>query len=169
MTIKLVQSENINDFRPVLEGLTDDFKYDHYHAILAWCKIVDPEMRGPEAAFWRVWLIKDCDTDKVIGICGLYGLDDSNEDLWLGWFGILKEHRNNGIGERALLLMEAVAELEGCKTLWVYVGKEGKPLNFYSRNGFEYVCRVKTFLRWYPDYKEQFNDPRDYVLKKQLS
>lgn len=169
MAIKLVQSDNIHDYRSVLEGLTDVFNYDHYHAILAWCRIIDLEMRGPDAAFWQIWLIQDVESDKTIGICGLYSLDDSTEELWLGWFGILKEYRNGGIGQRALELMEAVAILEGCKSLWVYVGKDGKPLPFYFRNGFEYVCRVKTFLKWYPEFKEEFDKPMDYVLKKQLA
>lgn len=167
--IKLTQSENIHDFRPVLEGLTDDFGYDHYHAIMAWCGIIDPEMRGPDAAFWRVWLIKDQETDATIGLCGLYALDDSTEELWLGWFGILNEYRNKHLGEQALILMEGVAESQGCKTMWVHVSKKGKPLTFYFRNGFQYVCRVKTFIKWYPDYKEHFDKPMDYILKKQLA
>ena len=44
------------------------------------------------------------------GVIGLY-MDDEidNESIWLGWFGILPEFRNKGIGRKSILdMMEKV-------------------------------------------------------------
>ena len=45
------------------------------------------------------------DDDKVIGITGLYCLEDINEtnSIWLGWFGVLEQYRRLGYGKRILL------------------------------------------------------------------
>ena len=33
-----------------------------------------------------------------IGVTGIYSYNEYPENAWLGWFGILKEYRNNGYG-----------------------------------------------------------------------
>src|SRR5579859_7715253 len=127
MHIEFFQSENIYDYTPVLEGLNDDFNGDHFHAILAWCRVMDIDMREGDH-FWQVWLIRDLH-GNTIGLSGLYSLDDSTKNLWLGWLGVLPEYRNKGIGERILASLEDFAIMSGCKNIWTYVDKDGKPLS----------------------------------------
>ena len=45
------------------------------------------------------------DDDIVIGITGLYCFEDINitNSIWLGWFGVLEEHRLKGYGMKILL------------------------------------------------------------------
>ncbi len=44
------------------------------------------------------------DENKVIGITGLYSNEDLNEtgSIWLGWFGVLSNYRNQGYGTQIL-------------------------------------------------------------------
>lgn len=161
--MKLIQSKNIKDYKEVLEGLIDDFGYTYWHSILRWCEIID---KKEETYFWQVFLIKV--NDEIVGICGLYSLKEGTEELWLGWFGILSEFRNNGLGTEILGKLEKKAKKLNCKTLFVYVDFKGKPLNFYYRNGFRDVSRVEEFIEKNSLTMDEFENPADFVLKKDL-
>jgi len=165
--MKIIQSKNIRNYKPILEGLVKDFGYIYYHAILAWCDIITNNKDG---RFWEVYLIKE--GKDIIGICGLYSLHKkNNNDLWLGWFGILPEYRNQGYGEKALDWMKNKAKELGAINLMSYVDAEGKPLKFYFRNGFEEICDVSDYLLHYaPDgiTIDDFEAYEDRIIKHEL-
>ena len=160
------QSTNIHDYKPILEGLVDDFGYIYYSAILGWCNII----KGRDDKFWQIWLISH--DDETIGICGLYSLHEKKTDeLWLAWFGILESWRNKGVGVHALMFMENKARKVGCSKLCSYVDEDGKPLSFYKRNGFTVVGRVKDFLATNTDAGisiDDFESENDWVIEKKL-
>lgn len=164
MNIKLVKSVNVKDFKPIFEGLIDDFGYIYYHAILSWCGIIDRR----KEKFWEVWLIKW--DNETIGICGLYSQRKGDvSELWLGWFGILPDYRNCGLGAKVLGLMEKKAAKLGCERIYSYVDADGAPLPFYYRNGFKRVCSVKTYLKKNRDLTmEDFESADDHVIMKQI-
>jgi GNAT superfamily N-acetyltransferase len=165
MHINFKQSRNIHDYRPILEGLVDDFGYTYYHAILSWCKIIDLE---GESEFWEVFLIHN-NHDEIIGICGLYSMLPGTEELWLGWFGILPKYRNAGVGQRAYESLEAYAICLGATSIRTYVDKAGKPLSFYYRNGFINVGTVGEYLEANTELsKNDFENMDDFVLVKDL-
>ena len=114
-------------------------------------------------------LIKE--NKKTIGICGLYSLDENSKDeLWLGWFGIIKEYRSKGHGSDVLKQLEIKAKEANAHTIYSYVNKKGKPLDFYYRNGFKRVGTVKEYLEKtkFKFDKENFEDLDDHVIKKKI-
>lgn len=164
MKIKLVKSVNVNDFKPIFEGLVADFGYIYYHAILSWCGVITRR----KEKFWQVWLIKwDNDT---IGICGLYSHKKGDvSELWLGWFGILPEYRNCGLGSKVLDLMEKRALKLGCERIYSYVDADGAPLPFYVRNGYNRISTVKQYLKKNPQLTmDDFESLDDHVIMKQI-
>jgi GNAT superfamily N-acetyltransferase len=165
--ITLKESIDIKEYKPVLEGLVSDFGYVFYHAILSYCEIIDE--KWSDNKYWQVRLIKN-DND-VIGICGLYSLrENDNSELWLGWFGIIPEFRNQKIGESVLGELETLAKSVGCNTIFSYVNIDGKPLKFYYRNGFTRVSTVGEYLKennFEFDINE-FENMEDHVIKKVL-
>ncbi len=162
--IYFYQTKNIHNYKNIFEGLIDDFGYSYYHSILSWCEIIERK----KSKFWEVWLIYNAE-GIVIGICGLYSLTDNTENLWLGWFGIIKEYRNQGIGEKVLKSLEIKAKEVGCKNIYTYVDAKGLPLKFYYRNGFERVSDVDEFVHYNNLKMEYFESPDDHVLKKNLN
>ena len=90
------------------------------------------------------------------------------QELWLGWFGIIKKHRKKGIGSHALRFMEAFAKNLGCKALYSYVDSEGKPLAFYKNNGFEVIGTVAEFTKKSPNPGLDFECQEDIVIFKSL-
>lgn len=162
MKIQLEQSRDLHNYKPVLDGLVEDFGYIYYRAILEWCGFLGKWDGG----FWRVWTVKE--GKKVIGICGLYSLIPGTKELWLGWFGIVPDKRNSGRGSIVLEKLEHKAKGLGCEILRTYVDKAGKPLPFYIRNGFKRVCSVGCFCSEHEVDIKEFENPRDHVLEKRI-
>lgn len=164
--LKLFQSTDINDYKFVLEGLVEDFGFVYYHAVLAWCNIIS----GRDNKYWQVWLISF--DGRTIGTCGLYSLfENRTDELWLAWFGIIKEYRNKGIGTNVLDFLEKEAQKVGCKILRSYVDENGKPLEFYKRNGFNINGRVQDYINSVGSsiiMIDDFENMNDWVIEKIL-
>lgn len=164
--VSFFQSKNIYDYEPVLEGLIDDFGYDHYYSILKWCGIVKLK-KEDLGRFWEVFLIKK--SEEVIGICGLYAqIPNFTEELWLGWFGVIPSHRGGGIGAKILQHLEIEAKKLGCKKIFSYVDKDGAALGFYYKNDFKRVSLVKEYLLLHQDLAKNFGDENDHVIAKEI-
>lgn len=131
--LKFFQSKEIKDYKEVISGLRDVFDKEHWPYILTWCGIMDNDEEDL-FKYWQVWLIEI--ESRTIGICGLYSEKrSSNRELWIGWFGMLPQYRNNGFGTESLEYMEIQAKKIGCDTLLTYTDSK-KSMNFYKKNGF---------------------------------
>ena len=92
----LLQTRNIENFKPVISSAYEDFGPAFSHAIMRWCRLAEDK----DDNFWEVWLIK---YDEVtVGICGLYSQTKDTKELWLGWFHVIPEYRNKLIGGKIL-------------------------------------------------------------------
>jgi GNAT superfamily N-acetyltransferase len=165
MSLNIFQSKDIHDYTPVLEGLYDDFGSALCHSILVWCDI----MESNYSAYWEIYLIKF--ENKVIGICGLYSLHEgSTDELWLGWFGMIPQCRNLGLGSKVLQWMIEQAKTLGCKKIMSYVDEDGKPLSFYYRHGFNRVCNVGEYIRDNPSVSiEEFESSQDHIIELNIN
>jgi len=166
------QSRSIADFRPLIDTLIPDFGYVFLHTVLQWCNLANDSWaeRDGVGQFWEVFLLED--EGEVVGICGLYSLTPgSTEELWLGWFALVPEKRNGGRGREAMQFMYEKARTLGCKRLMSYVDKEGKPISFYKREGFEVLGTVREFLDANSMRKidgDDFESPEDFVIQKNI-
>ncbi len=165
------QSRDIKDFRPLIDTLIPDFDYVFLHTILQWCKLAsDPY---DVIQHWEVYLFSTKENpDEVIGICGLYSLvPHDTKELWLGWLGVVPTHRNQGYGKEVMSHLYVEAKKVGCEQLMSYVDKEGKPLSFYGREGFEVIGTVDEFLKANNMRKidgDAFESPEDFVIRKKI-
>jgi len=160
--MKFIQSRNIRQYKCLTTGLMADFGESFKETMKMWCKCVD------DGKFWEVWLIKN-DKKETIGVCGLYSLDFDTKELWLGWLGILPQHRNKGEGKEVMKFLCSIAKEAGCKKINSYVNKEGKPLSFYYREGFTRIGSVKEYLKKKRiKFNDNFEDIEDHVITKKL-
>jgi GNAT superfamily N-acetyltransferase len=164
------QSKDIYDFKPLLGPLSEDFGHSFLHTVLCWCGLIE----DIDNKYWQSWLVTEDAADpqsKVIGLCGLYSLNDSTDELWLGWFGLIPEWRNCGVGNAVLIFLEEQAIAVGCRKLMAYVDKQGRPLSFYYRNGFSRLSSVGEYLRVSESSElnqSYFCDVDDHVIEKNL-
>ncbi len=174
--LEFSQSRNIYEYGPILEPLAEDFTELFYHAVLVWCNVISDSQPN---LVWEVWLIKL--NNESVGICGLYSLGNLNkenipvnkndikcEELWLGWLGLIPKLRNNGLGQQILEHLIINAKKIGCKRLYSYVDKNGAPLNFYKKHGFEVIGKVKEYCEKNEVDPDNFCDEQDYIIKKEL-
>lgn len=61
-----------------------------------------------------------------IGVTGIYAYHEYPDDAWLGWFGILKEHRHNGYGGLVLDKTIELAKAKGYKKFRLYTDENAK-------------------------------------------
>lgn len=170
MKLNFVSTWDIESFLPDLSPLIhEDFGSDFALTLLSWCELLDePAGKENPGFLWKMWAVQM--NDSTIGVCGLYAIEDRTDELWLGWLGILPDLRNKGVGRMLMKKLYSEAKGIGCKTLMAYVGSHGAPLNFYNREGFAVVGRVKDYLRMREMSlnKEYFENDDDYIIKKNL-
>lgn len=162
MKLKFTQSNNIKLYKPILEGMEDVWEYEHYPYILSWCT-----KNRPKDKYWQVWLIKN--KKNIIGICGMYSLKETNEELWGGWGGFLPQYRNQGLGTQINNFKVEEAKKVGAKRLISYVGEDGKALNYFYKNGYVRLCSTGEYLEKNPELANEFGNLNDHVLIKELS
>ncbi len=161
--MELIQSRNIEDYSVLLDGLYPDFGNHFCHTILCWCGLME-NRKEKDNKFWEVWIIKDHLGDTQ-GICGLYSLSASIDELWLGWFGVLPELRNKNIGAYIINQLKFKAKNIGAKALMSYVNEDGKPLNFYYRHGFGVIDKVGSYVDENKLSMVDFENRNDFVIK----
>lgn len=165
------QTRNIHDYSQVLKPLAEDFTAIFYQTMLVWCNII-PSDKAQSDKLWEVWLINL--GNKQIGVCGLYtlhGVTDTKE-LWLSWLGIIPELRNLKLGVQVMEHLYSFAKSVGCERIYSYVDKDGKPLNFYNREGFNVIGTVGEYCEKNCLGNidgDDFEDKDDYVIMKQLN
>ena len=72
---------------------------------------------------------------EPVGITGLYQFKGV-KDIWLGWFGVVKEARRHGIGSEILQKTITVARKTKAPNLRVYTISK-KAMALYEKNGFK--------------------------------
>lgn len=92
--------------------------------------------------------------NELVGVTGMYtvGPIENTDSLWLGWFGVLEEHRRKGYGKQILLdTMEKVkvlAEKYQIKYFRLYTSERDNDL---AQHMYEEIM----------DIKEYYNNPDD--------
>jgi hypothetical protein len=64
------------------------------------------------------------------------------------------------------------AQSVGCERIYSYMGKDGKPLNFYAREGFNVIGTVGQYCQGHGLAGidgEDFDDAEDFVILKKLT
>ena len=163
--IEFKVSYNIDDYSSLKEKLYSDFGSPFIETIEYWCENRENNYTGK---FWQLWIIYQ--DDILVGVCGLYSLKETIDELWLGWFGILPEYRNMNIGSEVLTEIKRKSIGFGSKRIYSYVDKEGRPLPFYYRNGFTRMCTVQEYLESNGMYeREDFESLEDHVIAINIS
>jgi len=168
--LSFIQTKDIYQYGPILKPLVNDFSFVFYQTILLWCNVI-PSIRPNNDLLWEIWLVKF--DDKPIGICGLYTLTDAinTDELWLGWLGLLPELRNKNMGHQIMSHLYDYAKTFGCKKILSYVDKEGKPLNFYKKEGFQIIGTVGEYCEKNGIKNidgDDFEDKDDFVIMKEI-
>ena len=72
---------------------------------------------------------------EIVGITGLYSTEDiaDTNSIWLGWFGVLKEHRRQGKGRQILLdtieMASNLAQKYPIKFFRLYTSEKDNPIS----------------------------------------
>ena len=167
--ISITISRRLKDYKIVLEELVDEFGYEYYPSILAWCNVIKDEAHP--TLYWDLYLIRY--NGKPVGICGFYSFYSySIDELWLSYFGVIPKYRNNKIGGHAIEWMKRKAKKLGCQSLMAYMDndQDQSPLEFYKRHGFKKVGTVKQYLDENPHLDMSFfENPKHFVIEYQIS
>lgn len=169
MNLSFEYSNKIEDYRSLIDTLVEDFDYVFIYTILQHCGLANNPYKDSNQ-YWDLFIVKL--EDETVGIGGLYSLKPNyTKSLWLGWLGIVPEHRNKNIGSSILDYIYEQAKLVECKEILSYVDKEGRALNFYKREGFEVLGIVKKCLESNlidPTELEEDVDEFDYIVRKYI-
>ena len=88
----------------------------------------------------------------IIGITGLYIDDRCKDNIWLGWYGVLKEYRLHGFGKQIFIDTLEMAEK------W---GKEKKIDTFRLYTSFDDNKVAQIIYKQYMDICEKYNNSDD--------
>jgi len=164
--IHLKNTQDVHEYRDILEGFQSTFGERHWWAILAYCNVI----LGRDNTLWLQYLIQD-EEFNTIGTCGLFSMHpDNNEELWLGWLGILEDFRHQNYATEALFKMKELALSLKCKRLMLYTDAKTGPTEFYKKQGFSVVGTVKEFIesRKDPALHRELPELTDIVMELQL-
>lgn len=59
-------------------------------------------------------------SDKIIGVVGLYEIEEYKDDIWLSWFGLLKDYRFKGFGSKIFSDIKIMAKKYNKKYLRLF-------------------------------------------------
>ena len=78
------------------------------------------------------------EADSIIGITGLYNYGDDNENVWIGWFGILKSYQHKGLGKKLLMKTCELAKEKGFEFIRLYtdINENKEAVILYEKVGF---------------------------------
>ena len=153
-------SRNFDDYAEILQGLEHELGAAFSTSIVQWC---GREPRTNALDVWEIYLIKA--DDKTVGITGLYRRPGEEPNMaWLGWLGVLPEHRKKGYARAALKLMERRAHQLGCEVLFVYTERNNQPAQaLYESAGFTWQYDAGDLQ------SSRSADPSEYVYALRLS
>lgn len=105
-------------------------------------------------------------TDDPIGVTGLYSKHENDEDIWLGFFGVLKDKRNFGFGTKILLDTENKAKELGYTTIRLYTNKALYPIayEFYKKLGYH----GERYTRFQKNHIKEIME-EEYIFSKNIA
>lgn len=108
-----------------------------------WTKAKDEFSDSDVSDLWGLF-----DGDKLITICGLGGII-SKKKVWLGYFAVHPDYRNEGLGIRCLIFVENIAKMRGYK--WIIVETYQHPtfelaIRLYKKLGYKEVGYLADYL-----------------------
>ena len=102
--------------------------------------------------------------DKPIGVTGVYAYHEYPDTGWLGWFGILKEYRQNGYGGIVLDKTIELVRKKGYKEFRLYTDEFATSAHkLYESRGL-----IKE-LYDNPDDKDEYFDGKIYIYSISLT
>ena len=126
----------------VNEAALEIFWYDSiedYAGELIWGSLLEQDTYG-DRHFFAAYV-----EENLVGIVNLYEEDDK---FWIGWFGVIKEHRGKGYGKEILDWICARAKLVySCRTIYLYTStrkEEESARRLYEKSGFILDKRENT-------------------------
>lgn len=128
----------------------------------------------PNLDYGEIFLIKNDNTNQVIGITGYFHCDN---EIWLRWHGITEEFRNKGISKAVLnFVIEKVKEkypsADGIVEFMPISEKHKTVSNYFTKIGFIKIGQpeIVDFSHYqYQKYKKHFNvKPLDTLNQKKI-
>lgn len=159
-TIKLIQSKNIYDYSEIMKNLKDDLGNELLWDILVWCGIINIDF--DKNNLWEIFIIKNATHN--IGISGLFTMNPSKDEIWLGWFGVYRQFRNNGLGSSVLDFLIKSARERGYKKMMVYTQNNNKATSLYLRKNFIKLSIVETYINVHPEKASYFSSLTDQIM-----
>jgi GNAT superfamily N-acetyltransferase len=105
------------------------------------------------------WIVLAPETNEVIGVTGLYHLEDDPDDLaWLGWYCVREDHRGKGLGRELLEWTIERAKAEGYKRFKLYTSNnpnEARAQALYEKFGFKIVGEEVNEAGYQTIYREK--------------
>lgn len=95
--------------------------------------------------FWRCWVLKQ--SNKFVGLTGLYEYIRGIDIVWLGWFGIMPDERRKGYGEYLLAWTIEEAQRMEKKRLRLYTSTDHPEAQFlYEKLGFKVFRTDRKYI-----------------------
>lgn len=102
--------------------------------------------------------------NEPIGVTGIYSYHEYPESAWLGWFGILSEHRGKGYGKAALEKTIELAKEKGYTKFRLYTDEFATDAHkLYER------CGLVKELYDNEEDKDAFIEADIYIYSKSLT
>ena len=102
--------------------------------------------------------------NEPIGVTGIYSYHEYPESAWLGWFGILSEHRGKGYGKAALETTIEIAKQKGYKKFRLYTDEFATDAHRLYES-----CGLIKELYDNPNDKDEFIEADIYIYSKSLT
>jgi ribosomal protein S18 acetylase RimI-like enzyme len=160
--MKLIETYNIKDYEKIINSsLLSELGPGIINSIDRYCNKVKKD------TYWKMYLLNY--NNENIGITGIYSLEDTLDELWLGWFGLNENYRGLKISEIMLQLTIIEAKKLNCNFLKLYTSKNNKiAQNLYKKYNFKFLHTVNEEV-----VKHQYNlndfGFDDYELTKNIS
>lgn len=131
MELTFNTEKQIDSYQELIDDLTDELGSRFGGSMRNWCGI---GTRPYPLPVWNVYLVRNTSGD-AIGVCSYYRQeDDPPGRYWVGWIGVLKRFRRQGIAGQMFARVRAEVEQLGANQLWVYTGTP-EAASFYRAMG----------------------------------
>ena len=163
--LKLIQYRSLTQAMPLINSDLRDELGDEFHDSMH-LYLDDPD-GYPN---WEIFLLTL--DGATIGVCGIYCecdvVNNPRGEWWLGWLGIVPEHRSKGLGKYLVNEMEIMARRYDCQVLLVHC--EDDKIHFYGKLGFSEITDGEELDRYIKEATSECSAEgfKDSILRKTL-